>query len=150
MAEDRAYRPEDLDETEFSIAEYLTDDLLPQCATSGPAFSMDFNAFGGLQPPRDGFQRPVLVPPSPPSNRRAAPRRRDVPPTVHVTHVHKTLVQTAAPTAVATPIPAAPAGSSLECLEASLSVRPGSVSRPASRWFHQSKATRASFQLQPT
>ena len=94
MADNRAYGIGDLDETDFSIAEYLTDELLPQCAFDQPAFSMDFNEFGGLQPPRDGFRRPVLVPPSPPSNRRSAPRRRDVPPTVHVTHVHQTVLET--------------------------------------------------------
>ena len=139
MADNRAYGIGDLDETDFSIAEYLPDSVLPHCSVNEPVHSFDFDVNGGLQAPRDGVQRPLLfsdTPSLPPSRDR---RRRGPHPVIHVTHVHQTVLQTATPTAVATPLAAAAVDRTLEGLEGALSLRPGSLSHPPSRWHHRPK-----------
>ena len=80
MAGDPTHLFEDLDETQFSIAEYLPDSMLPQCPLHEPVHSFDFDEYGGIPAPRDGFQRPLLFseapPPAPPVTAAADPRIR--------------------------------------------------------------------------
>ena len=101
-----------------------------------PLESMDFAIFSGDVVPRDGIQRPVLVGSDGPVPR--APRASREKP-VHVTHVHQTIIQATMPVATAHVATAAEGTSGLTCLERALSVPPGSIYKPVSKWRHRNK-----------
>ena len=102
-----------------------------------PLESLDFAIFSGDVVPRDGIQRPILIGGDGPRPRASrAPREQPV----HVTHVHQTVIQSTMPVAQAHAATAAEGTSGLTCLERALSVRPGSIYKPTSKWRHRSKS----------
>ena len=102
-----------------------------------PIESLDFATFSGDVVPRDGIQRPILVGSDAPRPRAPrAPREQPV----HVTHVHQTVIQSTLPVVQVHAATAAEGTSGLTCLERALSVRQGSIYKPASKWRHRSKA----------
>ena len=122
------------------------DELLPPCFdVQYPVESLDFTSCMGVEEQRDGFSRPVLIgdtPPAPPARATSRAARAQ---TVHVTNVYQTVVQAGPATAmaVARPATAHEGSSSLACLEQSLGVKAGSITRPASRWRHAPKSEAA-------
>ena len=102
-----------------------------------PIESLDFATFSGDVVPRDGIQRPILIGSDAPRPRAPrAPREQPV----HVTHVHQTVIQSTLPVVQVHAATAAEGTSGLTCLERALSVRQGSIYKPASKWRHRSKA----------
>ena len=124
-------------------AEYLIDLLSGTSNELPPLASLDFAPFLEVEAPRDGVQRPELIDLSVPTSRNRPARARDRQPShVHVTHVHQTLLQAPLnlPIATARPALAYEGGSGVAGLERSLSLPASSISKPASRWKHRSKA----------
>ena len=65
-----------------------------------PVESLDFAIFSGDVVPRDGIQRPILIGSDAPRPRASrAPREQSV----HVTHVHQTVIQSTLPVAGRSP-----------------------------------------------